>query len=184
MPRRERGSAPLRRRDGRSGRRLRSSRRCVAATNADPTSSGSLKPSRWATLTASLLNSHLDYNVAPQTTQPVIVWDEEFGTRTLHMMFWRFLPRYVTDPKQFKLSTINAKGETLLSNRMWHDSFLKRRCLIPADSFIEWRKEGKRQAPVDVHHERRSTVRSGWRVASLAVTRSQDTRWTPSRSSP
>ena len=55
-----------------------------------------------------------DYNVAPQTMQPDIVWDEAFGTRTLHMMFWRFLPRYVTDPKQFKLSTINAKGETLL----------------------------------------------------------------------
>ena len=88
-----------------------------------------------------------DYNVAPQTMQPVVVWDEAFGTRTLHMMFWRFLPRYVTDPKQFKLSTINAKGETLLSNSMWHDSFLKRRCLIPADSFIEWRKEGKTRLP-------------------------------------
>jgi hypothetical protein len=54
-----------------------------------------------------------DYNVAPQTMQPVIVRDEEYGTRTLHMMFWRFLPRFVTDPKQFKLSTINAKGESV-----------------------------------------------------------------------
>src|SRR5271170_7573433 len=41
-----------------------------------------------------------DYNLAPQTMQPVIVWDQQFETRTLHMMFWRFLPRYVTDPKQ------------------------------------------------------------------------------------
>ena len=40
-----------------------------------------------------------DYNAAPQSTQPVIVWDETTGTRTLHMMFWRFLPPYVTDPK-------------------------------------------------------------------------------------
>jgi putative SOS response-associated peptidase YedK len=31
-----------------------------------------------------------NYNVAPQTMQPVILWDEEFGTRTLHIMFWRF----------------------------------------------------------------------------------------------
>ena len=88
-----------------------------------------------------------DHNVAPQTIQPVIVWDERFGTRTLHMMFWRFLPRYVTDPKQFKLSTINAKSETLLSNKMWQDSFLKRRCLVPVDTFLEWRKEGKRRLP-------------------------------------
>lgn len=34
-----------------------------------------------------------DYNVAPTTMQPVIVWDEAFGTRTLRMMFWRFLQR-------------------------------------------------------------------------------------------
>jgi putative SOS response-associated peptidase YedK len=45
------------------------------------------------------------------------------------------------------LSTINAKAETLTSNRMWQDSFLNRRCLIPVDTFIEWRKDGKRRLP-------------------------------------
>ena len=61
------------------------------------------KRSRLVMLMDSRLNSLPDYNVAPQTMQPVIVWDEEFGTRTLHMMFWRFLSRFVTDPKKFKL---------------------------------------------------------------------------------
>jgi len=88
-----------------------------------------------------------DYNVAPQTMQPVILWDEHDGTRTLQMMFWRFLPRFVTDPKKFKLSTINAKSETLLSNQIWRDSFLRRRCLVPVDTFIEWRKSGRRRLP-------------------------------------
>jgi putative SOS response-associated peptidase YedK len=88
-----------------------------------------------------------DYNVAPQTMQPVIVWDEEYGTRMLSMMFWRFLPPFVNDPKKFKMSTINAKGETLLDAGIWKDSFLRRRCLIPVDSFIEWRTEGKRKLP-------------------------------------
>lgn len=88
-----------------------------------------------------------DYNVAPQKMQPVILWDQEFGTRTLPMMFWRLLPRYVTDPKTFKLSTINAKSETLLSNDMWRESFLRQRCLIPADSFLEWKRKGKRRLP-------------------------------------
>ena len=55
-----------------------------------------------------------DYNAAPQSTQPVMVWDEATGTRTLHMMFWRFLPPYVTDPKKFRLDTINARGENLM----------------------------------------------------------------------
>ena len=30
---------------------------------------------------------------------------------------------------------------------MWQDSFLHRRCLVPVDTFIEWRKDGKRRLP-------------------------------------
>ena len=81
-----------------------------------------------------------DYNVAPQTMQPVIVWDEELGTRTLEMMFWRFLPTFVNDPKRFRLDTINAKGETLLDSKIWREAFLHSRCLVPVDSFVEWRR--------------------------------------------
>src|SRR5271155_761072 len=81
-----------------------------------------------------------DYNVAPQTMQPVVIWDEEFGTRTLHMMFWKFLPSFVTDPKNYKLTTINAQSEKLMESGLWQDSFLRRRCLIPADNFIEWKR--------------------------------------------
>lgn len=84
-----------------------------------------------------------DYNVAPQTMQPVVIWDDQFGTRTMHMMFWRFLPPFVADPKKFTLSTINAHSAKLTESGMWRDSFLKRRCLIPADSFVEWHREGK-----------------------------------------
>lgn len=57
------------------------------------------------------------------------------------------LPRYVTDLQQFKLSTINAKSETLLSNSVSRDSFLRRRCLVPVDTFIEWRKDCQRRVP-------------------------------------
>ena len=34
-----------------------------------------------------------------------------------------------------------------MSNKMWQDSFLKRRCLVPVDTFLEWRKDGKRRLP-------------------------------------
>jgi putative SOS response-associated peptidase YedK len=81
-----------------------------------------------------------DYNAAPQSTQPVIVWDEEFGTRSLQMMFWRFLPPFVTDPKKFKLDTINARGESLMDSNTWRDAFLHNRCLVPVDSFVEWKR--------------------------------------------
>ena len=36
------------------------------------------------------------YNAAPQSMQPVIIWDPARGMRMLQMMFWRFLPPFVT----------------------------------------------------------------------------------------
>jgi putative SOS response-associated peptidase YedK len=48
-----------------------------------------------------------NYNVAPQTMQPVIIWDEAVGMRTLQMMFWRFLPPFCADPKTFS-SQVNS----------------------------------------------------------------------------
>lgn len=35
---------------------------------------------------------------------------------------------------------INAKGETLLDSNVWRYAFLHNRCLVPLDSFIEWRR--------------------------------------------
>jgi putative SOS response-associated peptidase YedK len=80
------------------------------------------------------------YNAAPQSMQPVIVWDPAGGSRMLQMMFWRFLPPQATDPKTFKLDTINARSETLLESKMWRSAFLQSRCLVPVDTFIEWRR--------------------------------------------
>jgi hypothetical protein len=88
-----------------------------------------------------------DYNAAPGKMHPVIVWDASEGMRTLQMMYWKFLPTFCTDPKKFKLSTTNADSANLLTSRMWKDSFLNRRCLIPADTFIEWQTEGKAKLP-------------------------------------
>jgi putative SOS response-associated peptidase YedK len=81
-----------------------------------------------------------NYNVAPGTMQPVVIWDADLGMRVLRMMYWRMLPPFCTDPKKFKLDTINASGEKLLSSNLWKKSFLYRRCLIPTDSFVEWRR--------------------------------------------
>jgi putative SOS response-associated peptidase YedK len=81
-----------------------------------------------------------NYNAAPGTMQPVVIWDDAVGIRALRMMYWRFLPPFCTDPKKLKLDTINASSEKLLSSNLWKKSFLYRRCLIPADSFTEWKR--------------------------------------------
>ena len=81
-----------------------------------------------------------NYNAAPGTIQPVVIWDDDLGMRALRMMYWRFLPPFCTDPKKLKLDTIHASAEKLLSSSLWKKSFLYRRCLIPADSFVEWKR--------------------------------------------
>jgi putative SOS response-associated peptidase YedK len=88
-----------------------------------------------------------NYNAGPRSMQPVIVWDEREGLRTIQMMYWRFLPPFCNDPKTFQLSTINADSAKLLTSSMWKESFLKRRCLVPADTFVEWETDGKQKLP-------------------------------------
>lgn len=80
------------------------------------------------------------YNIAPTSKQPVIVEDSETGQRDLRVMSWGLIPVWVTDPKKLGLSTINAKAVTLMEKPMWRTPFKKRRCLVPADGFYEWKK--------------------------------------------
>ncbi len=82
------------------------------------------------------------YNIAPTTFQPVIRLDRDTGERELVMMRWGFIPGWCKDVKLLGLSTINAKAESLMLKPMWRQPFKKRRCLIPADAFYEWKKIG------------------------------------------
>jgi putative SOS response-associated peptidase YedK len=80
------------------------------------------------------------YNIAPTTMQPVIVPDRDTGERSLRIMRWGLIPVWAKDPKALGLSTMNAKAETLMDKPMWKAPFKKRRCLVPADGFYEWKK--------------------------------------------
>lgn len=84
------------------------------------------------------------YNIAPASMQPVVLEDGESGEPTLRLMRWGVIPGWCDDPKNLGLSTINAKAETLLEKPLWRESFMRRRCLIPADGFYEWQKTGAR----------------------------------------
>jgi putative SOS response-associated peptidase YedK len=82
-----------------------------------------------------------DYNVAPTTFQPVIRHNKQTAERELVLMRWGMVPHFATSLDDFKgLATINAKAENLMKNAMWHIPFQRRRCLIPADGFYEWKK--------------------------------------------
>jgi putative SOS response-associated peptidase YedK len=90
-----------------------------------------------------------DPNVSPTTFQPVIRADKETGERELAVMRWGLVPFFTKDLKDIKgASTINARAETLEKSPMWRGPFKKRRCLVPADGFYEWKKlDAKRKQP-------------------------------------
>ena len=89
-----------------------------------------------------------DWNVAPTTVQPVIRMNRDTGERELVMMRWGLVPYFAKSAADFKgFSTINAKAETLEERAVWRAPFAKRRCIVPADGFYEWKTEGKVKQP-------------------------------------
>jgi putative SOS response-associated peptidase YedK len=82
-----------------------------------------------------------DYNVAPSTFQPVIRHTKETEERELVLMRWGLVPHYAKSLADFKgFSTINTRAESIIKSAMWRVPFRRRRCLVPADGFYEWKK--------------------------------------------
>lgn len=89
------------------------------------------------------------YNVAP--TQPIPIVRLFEGKRQFALVRWGFLPSWVKDPRTFTL-LINARGETVNNKPAFQNAMKRRRCLIPADGFYEWKRDGAVKRP---HYIRR-----------------------------
>jgi putative SOS response-associated peptidase YedK len=76
------------------------------------------------------------FNVAPSQEMPVVV---NRGSIEVAPMRWGFVPFWDKSEKP-KLAPINARSEEALTKGMFKQSIQKRRCLIPADGFFEWRR--------------------------------------------
>ena len=76
------------------------------------------------------------YNVAP--TQPIPIVRLADGKRSFALMRWGFIPAWVDDPKTVSL-LINARGESVLDKPAFRNAMRRRRCLLPADGFYDWR---------------------------------------------
>jgi putative SOS response-associated peptidase YedK len=83
------------------------------------------------------------YNIAPTQPIPVVTADpySAGAVRHFRLMRWGFLPGFVKDPKGFPL-IINARAETMAEKASFRAALKRRRCLVIADGFYEWRKEG------------------------------------------
>jgi len=94
-----------------------------------------------------------DYNVAP--TKDVVtvvqrhprdaegtVLDEEPSERSLRMMRWGLVPFWAKSPSVGN-KMINTRAETATEKPAFRKALARRRCIVPADGWYEWRRSGK-----------------------------------------
>ena len=88
------------------------------------------------------------YNIAPSNSVLSVINDGQ--KNRLGYLKWGLIPPWTKDEKMgFKL--INARAETLLDKPSFRDAFKKRRCLIIADSFYEWKQsDHKTKTPMRI----------------------------------
>jgi putative SOS response-associated peptidase YedK len=77
-----------------------------------------------------------NYNVAP--TQDIYVVYEDGQTRRVDAFHWGLVPGFAKDLK-IGNRMINARAETVATNGSFKSSLARRRCIVPADGFYEWK---------------------------------------------
>ena len=83
------------------------------------------------------------YNVAPTQEMPVIT---NKNPKEFSFFQWGFIPSWSTNPT-VGTNMINARAEGIFTKAPFKQAIKSQRCLIPADGFFEWKKEGKAKVP-------------------------------------
>ncbi|WP_182354513.1 SOS response-associated peptidase [Flaviflexus huanghaiensis] len=98
-------------------------------------------------ITEPVLTRPPSWNVAPTTAVPVIVERYDGGlSREAHVAHWGLIPPWAKD-RAIGSRMINARAETVAEKRSFAPSLKKRRCLVPADGYYEWKKVGSAKQP-------------------------------------
>jgi putative SOS response-associated peptidase YedK len=85
------------------------------------------------------------YNIAPSQQIPIIRATET--DREMVLAKWGLVPHWSKEPKT-KYSTINARIESVAEKSAYRTPFKRRRCLIPADGYYEWKLVNGHKIPV------------------------------------
>ena len=86
------------------------------------------------------------YNIAPSQMVACIRNTPGNGHRECVMLKWGFIPSWAKDAN-IGHKMINARGETVAEKPFFRDAFRQRRCLVLADGFYEWKREGQAKQP-------------------------------------
>jgi putative SOS response-associated peptidase YedK len=84
------------------------------------------------------------FNVAPTDEAAVVVQRDD--RRAVVTYRWGLVPHW-SDDGRGAAGRINARAETVAITPAFREAFLRRRCLVPVDSFYEWRREGGLRQP-------------------------------------
>jgi putative SOS response-associated peptidase YedK len=85
------------------------------------------------------------WNLAPSEPALVVRRHPDTGERHLDALRWGLLPHFIKDAEHTR-RPINARAETVATAGMYRGAFARRRCLVPAAAFYEWKLiEGGKQ---------------------------------------
>lgn len=93
-----------------------------------------------------LPNLRATWNMAPTMQAPVVRLHPDTHERHLDALTWGFVPAFAKSLKDAR-KPINARAETVASSGMFRAAFAKRRCIVPASAFYEWRADPGGKAP-------------------------------------
>jgi len=84
------------------------------------------------------------YNIAPTQAIMALRFDKIFQQPKWCLLRWGFIPSWMKE-EDISSKFINARSETVADKPMFRSAFARRRCVIPASGFYEWRtlKSGK-----------------------------------------
>jgi putative SOS response-associated peptidase YedK len=85
------------------------------------------------------------YNIAPTQKAPVVLVGRD-GRPMMDELRWGLIPYWDKDAS-VGVRAINARAETIAEKPTFRDAFRKRRCLVPASGFYEWKRDGKTKTP-------------------------------------
>ncbi len=80
------------------------------------------------------------YNIAPGQSITAVL--DSNGQRRIGPLRWGLVPSWASDEK-IGNKMINARAETLSEKPAFRQSFARRRCIIPADGYYDWKKDSK-----------------------------------------
>ena len=129
------------------------------------------------------------FNIPPREMALIVLGAK--GRRRLTAGLWSLMPPWAENLEHAnKVSTFNAKAETLIQKPTFKNAFLKRRCIVPAEAFYEWvglkgkkqplsiaRRDGKFLSMAGLHSFWRPTGSQGRPIPTFTIVTTTPNQW-------